>query len=126
MTGPNQGIQVFRWVVGEVIMPHADEIGAICARGDVAVIVFEPSDDAGTFARTLGWNGESPVFRMSNARKRAVADGSDAVTSAWLKRTSRTELSKVFAIIHAGTLLVNFTKDKGWFLEPGSTDSDRV
>ena len=57
----------------QVLKPNAEEIGRIIFRGDIAVIVFEPFELALTLARRLGWDGEQPVFRMSNTSRKKLA-----------------------------------------------------
>ncbi len=104
------------------IKPHAEEIAAIAAKGDVAVVVFEPDPSIADALNTIGWDGESHVFRLSNNAKRRLVAGLDKVTMRWLNRKAGV---RVFLFVQGGNLLVNLD-ERGWFIEPGSNDSGRA
>lgn len=102
------------------VHPHTDALAQIAVDGDVAVVVFEPAAPAKEAARKLGWDGKSPVFRLPSS-KHAELGKADHVTAAWLQRRDE-GVSRMFVIMHEGTLLVNFAPERGYWVESGSTD----
>lgn len=109
-----------RWV----LLPNAEAIAPIIERGDIAGVVFNPTDP--DLARSWGWDGATPVFRISSGvRKRVVRrfrEMGDKVSERWFdgKRNGR-----VFVLFEAGSFLVNIT-DEEWGIEPGSLDAERA
>ncbi len=115
----------------EGIKPHAEQIAAIGLAGWIAVVVYDlaPDPETQAFARAMGWDGRTPVFRMSAAVRRRLAR-SDTVTAAWLSRKPDPDPSRTIARIFVRTglanFLVNFGPQRGYYFEPGSLDSERV
>jgi hypothetical protein len=52
-----------------------------------------------------------------------MAMGSDPVTAAWLRRGSRA-VRRLLAVVHLGTLLLNWGRDGRMSFEPGSLRDD--
>ena len=109
------------------IKPHVEAIAPIAMKGGIAVVVFEPSAELQSALRNIGWDGAVAVFELSPARASAIADEcaklGDRVTQAWLvqPRTGR-----IFLWAQSGTLLVNFVSGRGFSIEPGSLEGERV
>jgi hypothetical protein len=75
----------------QVLKPNALEIARIIAKGDIAAVIFEPSELACTAGRKLGWNCERPYFRLSNRCRKQLARNmeqsyGDKATARWLTR----------------------------------------
>jgi hypothetical protein len=107
-------------ILNEGIKPQGETLAPIIAKGDVAVIVFEPSPETVGALKMLGWDGETGAFRLSNSKRKQIAASSeqrgDWVTAKWLRSSKR---GRIFVFAQRGTLLVNLT-DEGYSLEPGS------
>ncbi|MEJ7735146.1 MAG: hypothetical protein WKG00_38910 [Polyangiaceae bacterium] len=109
------------------IKPHIEAIAPIAMNGRIAVVVFQPGAELQGALRNIGWDGTAAVFELSPARASAMAAESaklgDSVTQAWLvePRTGR-----IFLWAQSGTLLVNFVSGRGFSIEPGSLDGERV
>lgn len=110
------------------IKAHAAGIAEIIARGKVAVVVCEPSQQAKDALRqAYNWNGE-PVFRLSTRQRKTLARSlddnfGDKAASRWLT-DDRDGRLLVFA--QSGSLCVNFTPGKGYEIEPGTLDTERA
>ena len=81
-------------ISGQVLKPNVHKLGRIFYNGDVACVVFELLDQGNAAARALGWDGESPVFRMSNKRRNRFAnaleqDFGDGAAARWLRQRRR-------------------------------------
>jgi hypothetical protein len=119
---PKASAKVLDAIFTHGIKPHADAIAEVVESGDIAIVVHRLRPDVERNARALGWDGVSPVFRMTEStRARMIASSeaiADTVTARWLraKRTGR-----VFVLSGVGSLLVNVDED-GFSIEPGSTD----
>jgi hypothetical protein len=113
------------WELG--IKAHAELLAEIVIDGPIGVVVFEPSDEMKEAAKSLGWDGQSPVFRMSNATRKRLAQTSaatgDHVTGQWY--ASRRP-GRILVLAQRGVLLVNHHPGTGFSLEPGSTDAERA
>jgi hypothetical protein len=97
---------------------HADAIADIASRGEISIIVIEPSETWREALHAHGWNGEL-VFAMSDRMQKAMSCADD-VTERWIARP-RSDVVRIFAVIQDESLLVN--SDAGLLsLEPGSTD----
>ena len=107
------------------VKPHAERIAAITETGDIAVVVFEASGLAKEGAASLGWDGASPIFRLSNAKRKTMADHlskvGDKVSANWFNDQSRD--GRIYLVVHEGAFLLNVT-DNGLEIEPGSLDSE--
>lgn len=109
------------------IKAHAELLVPILVTDAIAVAVFEPSPQIRQVATTLGWDGEAPVFRMSRAVQkmaaRSFADDGDHVSARWhaAKRPGR-----ILMLVHSGTILINFTDEDGYRVEPGSRNAERA
>lgn len=104
-----------------VILDHAREIEAIGARGEIAVVVCEPSETWSGGLRQHGWTGEA-VFPMGQWMRLAVST-SDRVTERWVA-SPRPATTRIFAVVHEDSLLLNHTATDGYTVEPGSTDAE--
>jgi hypothetical protein len=105
-------------LVKEGIEPNANAVAEIAARGEIAVVVFEPSDEWKDALRVHGWTGEA-VFPMSEWMRRAMST-TDLVTERWVAGP-RPKAARIFAVIDDDSLLVN--KDaRGFSIEPGSLE----
>ena len=104
---------------------NAEAIMPIIARNEIAVVVFELDPANWSAARDFGWDGKSPVFKMSKSLIKNFARGiranfpDDKATPRWLENG---RFGRIFLLIHHGTLLVNFDPESGYSLEPGSDD----
>src|SRR5688572_16807128 len=96
------------------VKPHAERIAAITETGDIAVVVFEVSGLAKEGAASLGWDGASPIFRLSKAKRKTMADHlgkiGDKVSANWFNDQSRD--GRIYFVVHEGAFLLNIT-DKG-------------
>jgi hypothetical protein len=97
---------------------HADAIADIASRGQISMVVVEPSETWRDALHTQGWNGEL-VLAMSDRVQKAMSCADD-VTERWIARP-RSDVVRIFAVIQDESLLVN--SDAGLLtIEPGSTD----
>jgi len=104
--------------VREGVRRHAQAIGDIASRGEIAVVVLEPSDAWKEALQFHGWKGDA-VFPMSARMQRALRCA-DGVTERWIGRP-RGGIARIFAVVDDETLLVN--GEAGVLtVEPGSTD----
>ncbi len=125
---PQESEALLRRLLDEGIKPYTDDLAPILVAGDVAIVVFEPAKtDAEMMAalRAMGWDGKTPVFRMSNGYRKRLARNSDAVTAAWLMRRAK-NVGRLSVWTGRANFLVNFTPGQGYSFEPGSLDSERV
>lgn len=95
----------------EGIKPHAEAIAALALVGRIAHVVYDEAAGAASTCEPM---------RASLRRELCACDH---ITRRWCER--RTRDARVFVQMSKGTLLVNFEPERGWFLEPGSTDSER-
>lgn len=109
-------------ILEQGIKPHVEAIARIGLDGDLAVVVFEPSDEAKPALAAFGWDGK-PVFSVNRTRAIKLMEKSDPVTRAWVAKKSSAECIRIFVFVHLGTLLVNYRPGEGYSLEPGSTDA---
>lgn len=117
---PNQQQAYFETLLDECVRPHRDAVADIIHGDGIAVVLFRASPRVQQGARAMGWDGEAPVFRLSDEAREKIAASSDAagdaVTARWM-RDSRS--GRIFAIAHDGaTWLLNFDPDSGYSLEP--------
>jgi hypothetical protein len=105
-------------LVRDGIMPHAAAIAEIASRGEISIVVLEPSDAWKKALRIHGWKRQD-VFTMSERVRRALSCA-DPVTESWVANP-RSDTTRVFAVIHDTSLLVN-SDASGFRIEPGSTD----
>src|SRR5687767_8111444 len=118
---PDDAVAYFADILEKAVKPHANTIVSITRTGDVAAVVFEPDEVLVVIAQAWGWDGSSPVFRMSNGkRKEAILhfrEEGDKVAERWF--TAERKSGRIFLLVHDETLLLNLTKD-GIDIEPGS------
>ncbi|MGA7118582.1 MAG: hypothetical protein WBY94_00720 [Polyangiaceae bacterium] len=102
----------------EGVRRHAQAIGDITSRGEISVVVLEPSDGWKEALQLHGWKGEA-VFPMS-ARMQKAMSCADGVTERWIARP-RASVARIFAVVDDESFLVN---SEGGVLtvEPGSTE----
>jgi hypothetical protein len=115
----------------EVWVPNNEAIvwiwNTVCAeqpKGGIVVAVFELLDPEG--ARGLGWDLESPVFRLTPEKAgwfaknlERLSPGDPAIL--WL-RTPR--FGRTLLFVHGGTLCLNFTPGKGFEVAEGTLDQE--
>lgn len=105
------------------IKPHAEQIVQIAAEGDAAVVVWEPREVVKPALRAAGWDGKAAVFRMSPMFRKRFAKNCDAVSAGWLANDSGPERTvKVFLFAQGATFLLNWTRARGFYFQPGSLD----
>lgn len=111
-------------ILREILIPNAKRIATCAALGHVAVAVDSVrSDETTEAARSLGWDGESAVFKLSHKRAKRFADRlramADSTTAAWVTRKGGEP--RVFLLTGYGSLCLNCGKS-GWYIEPGTLD----
>jgi hypothetical protein len=102
------------------IRPNAEAIARIGVDGDIAVLVVNPMGGTKRLAQALGWTPKRPVLRLARSRMEALANA-DAVTASWVRRP-RPDTLRIFVLMEHGTLLVNFEPNRGYYIEPGSSE----
>ena len=120
--GDMSATDILNRILNEAIKSNAEQIATIHLAGEVAVVVFEPGELVQAAMRSCGWDGKASVFALSPAGAKLLSTA-DHVTAAWLggQRPGR-----ILVAAHEGTLLINHDEDKGYSLEPGSTDVSTV
>ena len=111
-------------IVNQGIRPHAPELAVIGFSGDVAVVVFEPGEDAKETARDIGWDGESAVFRLSEQGTRALAGSGKTAMAKWLRKKfdPAAPVARVYVLTGDEPLLLNYSSNEGWYPEPSASD----
>jgi len=121
---PDDAAAFFADILENAVKPHAQTIASITKGGDIAVVVFEPRKDVAVVAEAWGWDGTSPVFRLSNEKRKESLDFfrelGDEVSERWF--SAERDGGRIFLLVHGATFLLNITKD-GLTFEPGSLDS---
>lgn len=105
------------------IYANEDAILSITADGGVAVVVFEATGDAAGLATLLGWDSVTPVFRLSEPGRVALAIA-DRVNARWLSR--KTRLRRVLLLARRGSMSLNGDENGNWWREPGQMDMEVV
>ncbi len=108
-------------LLDEAIKPHAVKIAEIAARGEIAVVAFEPSEMGLTALETMGRRNGEPVFALNRTRAMRLLGETDPVTKRWASTLATPERAKIFVVAQKGTLLVNFESGRGFSIEPGTT-----
>ena len=120
---PAQQTVYFEKLLDESVRPHGDAVAALVQDGAfIAVAFYRAAPATRTAALRMGWDGESPVFALSDAARDAMAEGSetagDLVTANWL-RSARP--GRILVLAHdSATWLINVTPEDGFSLEPGT------
>ena len=109
-----------RRLLREVLVPQAEKLDG----GDIAVVVFEPGNACQRAARAAGWDGKSSVFSMPRPFRERLIENADTVTATWLAGR-RPGVVRMFVFLQEGTLLINWSPGTGYYIEPGSLDSER-
>lgn len=109
------------------IKPHAEALARLAADGQVGCVVWKPEPVAESAARLLGWQPQQgDVFALSQDACAHLAIG-DRVTARWLAAGSSIDGTvRAFVISGHGSLLVNFKPGRGWWIEPGSLETDEA
>jgi hypothetical protein len=109
-------------ILEEGIKPCAAMISEIAEGGGIAVLVYKATGKSAKHAiRKMGGSGlHTHAFRLSSEYTSVIAS-SDHVTRQWVAR-SEDGLAKILVISGHGTLLVNFHRERGFWIEPGSAD----
>jgi hypothetical protein len=115
-----------RRLMDEAIIPNCRELAKIALEGNIAVVVFEIDDSAKPALWGAGWDGKATVFPMLNSFRTELAQVTDAVTASWLTRQVSKRFCRMFVFFSTGSLLINFTPQRGYWVEPGSLEEDWV
>jgi hypothetical protein len=111
-------------VINGGLRPRAPEIAVIGFSGDVTVVVYDPGEEARAEATTLGWDGKTEVFRLSEAGKKALLASAPAegLLAKWLRRKfdPTAPVARIYVLTGEESLLVNFSPFGGWSLEPSA------
>lgn len=115
-------------IIDQGIRPHAAELSAIMVTNDVACVVFEPSTTMVQSCLKLGWDGESPVFRLDSSVQTKLATSlrnKYPICSNWLLRSG---YGRILVIYRDGTLLLNHDIVNGFFYleEPSHAQSSEL
>ena len=117
-------VKILDRLLDEGIKPHATEIAEIVADGDLAALMFEPSEQAKQAVQSLGWDGQAAAFKVAGERAKALAvqlrKVGDTATAAWLERK---QPGRILVFTGDGTLCVNFQPGGGFSIEPGTLDA---
>lgn len=102
----------------EGVKLHMKSIAEIASRGEISIMVVEPSESWTEALRMHGWN-EQDLFAMGERVQKALSCA-DSVTERWIA-SPRSGTARIFAVIHDESMLVN---SEGGLLsvEPESTD----
>ena len=124
----NDDMEFLNDLLDSGIKPNSETLSRIALMGDVAVLLWRPTDQTRSAATSLGWDGESQAFRMGDGeRARAIEvlrrEGEPA-TSKWLKG-SRPGLGRILVLNGDGCLCVNFRPGEGFSIEPGTLDCEK-
>jgi hypothetical protein len=111
------------WVIDKAIQPNAEEIGRIANTDGIAVVVYRPEGAARILAERLGWKAAA-VFRLSAEDIAWYSDAVHPVTAKWLRREADGS-ARMLVIAGTEALLLNYSDQRGYWIEPGSTDAER-
>jgi hypothetical protein len=108
-------------ILAAAIKPHAESIVPIVLSADVAVVVHDAHPDVAEHARSLGWDGTAPVFRLEDRTLIQLAailgQNGDEISRDWFL-TPR--IGRIYVLFERRTFLVNFDPARGYSIEPGS------
>lgn len=125
MSQGGEGAQDVRTLVSQIlrdgIQPHADAIAKIGLKGGVVVVVFEPKEPWIEVLQAWEWKSRL-VFKLPRRAYRGLA--TDPVTERWLNRKFDGKTTRIFLVVHFGSLLINFEPGRGYWREPGSSDAE--
>lgn len=124
MTEKDKNAELTEHLLNQGLRPQAPQLAGIGFSGGIAVVVFEAGEGAREMARAIGWDGASPIFRLSEDGQKALAStpiGQEPRTTAWLHRKFEPAqpVAKVLVVTGDRFLLVNFSLAQGWYVEPG-------
>jgi hypothetical protein len=112
--------EILNRLLARGIKPHRSQIVKMGSAGDVAVVMFDPSEGGIEVAKKLGRQGDEPVFAVNvQAACRAMTDA-DAMTQKWFSSAPSRGVIKIYVLVNDEHLLVNFKPGHGFSLEPGS------
>jgi hypothetical protein len=120
---PAQQTAYFEKLLDECVRPHSDAVAELVHDGAfIAVVLYRATPATRAKALQMGWDGESPVFALSDAAREAMAQGSEAAgdvgTAEWL-RSARP--GRILVLAHdRASWLVNVSPEAGYSLEPGT------
>jgi hypothetical protein len=107
-----------------VLVPNALEIAKIVRAGDIAVVVWEPHELILEGVRAIGYDGTTPVFRLSSGKRKALVasfrEANDRVSEKWFARKAT---NRIYLLTGLGSLLINIGPN-GMAIEPGSLDEN--
>lgn len=108
-------------IINQGLRPHAPTLAGIGFSGDVVVAVFEPGEEAKKTALAIGWDGESPVFRMSPEARKTLAGSGAAETALgkWLQKkfVPAQPVARILVLTGDAPVMLNFSAFGGWALE---------
>ncbi len=119
---PEESKALWYKIYTEALLPNREAILKIVNAGEIAVVTWDLHSTCIEGAQDLGYDGETPVFRMKNRSMFAeeLRRVRDYVSARWLTRDSK---DRVFLMAQLGTFLLNLT-EKGFTVEPGSMDHE--
>lgn len=103
-------------LLNECLRPNSKELAEHMLSGQLTCVVFEPDESNAEAAKNLGWDGITPVFTMSNAKREGLAKAlvdTDIICSTWLREPP---FDRLFVLIKHGLLLVNYDREKQLYL----------
>ena len=121
--------EVVHCFVNEQLLPNSELIRKMHSVGQVPIVLYEPLPE---MIKIFGTN---PIVAMTKAQKKILRDPKRRVETdsrvfcTWLDRKLPLGMVKVFAVIHAGTLvtafLFNWVSGHELYVEVGSLDEDQ-
>lgn len=109
----------------EGIKPHAETLLRLASAGQFACVLFEVDRETKQSLRPHGWRAGREVFPIGLQMLEALK-ATDAAARRFFSTTPDSENVRIFAMVHKGTILVNWSPSKGYWIEPGSTDTERA
>lgn len=113
-------------LLDEGILPVAKGIAGFALKGLIPVVIFEPGKAEEEILRGLfkGWKPSIRLVGISRKDFARTIGTADHVTANWGARPRPEGDFPVFVFWNGATLLLNHVVDRGWNIEPGSTDAE--
>lgn len=108
-------------VMHAAIEPRWEAIKRIALDGDVAIVIHEPTEVKSTrvLLATLRGSDGKDVMRLTRTRAARVFAG-DARTLRWTTARVPSGHTRVFLWTRRTYFLLNHTRERSWWLEPGT------
>jgi len=117
--------EVVKTFVDELLIPNSAKIHFMYSRGDITVAAFDPLPSVyGIFPALGGVKGGGPIFAMSASGRKSLSEY-EPVTKKWFERKLPDGFAKIFAVIHSGTFLFNWSSSHTLEIELGSLDQEK-